>query len=223
MAKRKAVNVKLLRNDGDVGEAEMYSMLSRLIEEHHEDLTQARIALAWNLAWQTDVDGRLTLGKCKRASDLDREFSAYDFVILLNADFWQNSDVTDAQRRALLDHELCHGAVKLDKHGEPLEDERGRTVYRIRKHDIEEFSAVVARHGCYKRDLERFAAALRISKQYGLDDAIRRAEQEIATATGLAVSIDAKFVPAPRGGEGDGEPMDDIDRAAAADAAASLR
>jgi hypothetical protein len=109
------------------------------------------------------VDGRLTLGKCKKASDLDRELSQWDFVILLRKAFWTHEGVTFAQRRALLDHELCHAAVALDGHGQPVRDERDRIVYRTRKHDLEEFTAIVERHGCWMRDLELFAAALRRS------------------------------------------------------------
>jgi hypothetical protein len=40
---------------------------------------------------------------------------------------------------------------------EPKEDPDGRKLYRIRKHDIEEFQAIVVRHGLYKQDLEAFA------------------------------------------------------------------
>jgi hypothetical protein len=167
--KRKKVSYSLIERDSPVGEA-MYDMLADIVREHHDELheTKARIALAWNMAWQPDVDGRLTLGKCKKASDLDRELAAFDFVIVLNMEFWQSADVKDWQRRALLDHELCHATVKLDEAGDPVIDERGRTVFRTRKHDIEEFSQVVARHGCYKRDLEHFARALRLSKQGGI-------------------------------------------------------
>jgi hypothetical protein len=41
-----------------------------------------------------------------------------------------------------------------------LLDDLGRRVYAIRPHDVEEFEDVIKRHGTYKRDLERFAAAL---------------------------------------------------------------
>lgn len=159
-AKTKKVAYELIGEGTDSG-TPMYLLLHDLVTEHHEHLRDARIALAWAKAWKPDVDGRLVLGKCKKASDLDRELAAFDFVILLNKGFWQDFDVTDAQRRALLDHELCHAAVAYDQLGEPIEDERGRKVYRIRKHDIEEFAVIVERHGCYKRDLETFAAALR--------------------------------------------------------------
>lgn len=164
--KTKRVSYELIAEQGIVG-ATMYRMLRELVEAHHEDLHDARIALAWCTSWKADVDGRITLGKCKKASDLDREFAPFDFVILLQQDFWRMSSVTPEQRRALLDHELCHAAVAHDKYGEPKYDDRGRKVYRTRKHDIEEFGAIVERHGLWKRDLEQFAAALRRSAMAG--------------------------------------------------------
>lgn len=164
--KLKAVAYRLIPVDSPAGRR-LYGMLEALIAAHHRPIMEARIALAWNLSWKPDVDGRVTLGKCKKASDLDRELAAFDFVILLRQAFIDNPTVTDDQRRALLDHELCHAAVSYDTSGEPKIDERGRTIYRIRKHDIEEFAEIVERHGCYKRDLEHFAAALRRGQHQG--------------------------------------------------------
>lgn len=160
LGKPKRVSYELIARDSVVGHP-MYTMLDGLVSAHHEDLRDARIALAWCTSWKPDVDGRVTLGKCKKASDLDRELAAFDFVILLRRVFWRDERVLDPQRSALLDHELCHAARKFDDNGEPVIDERQRPVYRIRKHDIEEFTDIVARHGCYKADLEAFAAALR--------------------------------------------------------------
>jgi hypothetical protein len=179
--KPKKLSYQLIETDSKTG-AVMYAMLEELVVKYHEDLAQARIALAWNLSWKPDVDGRVQIGKCKKASDLDRELMDYDFVIVLQREFWQEKAVDDSQRRALLDHELCHGALKLDKDGEPVEDERGRKVYRTKKHDVEEFTEVIARHGCYKRDLERFAAALRKSKQPSLLDGVEAEERPNPTA-----------------------------------------
>jgi hypothetical protein len=161
----KKVNFHVIPRDEPPG-PEMYALLNRMIEEHHEHLMYARIALAWATAWKPDVDGRVTLGKCKRVGDPDRELMGLDFVIMLQADFWQSSEVSDAQRAALLDHELSHAEVVYDTDGEPAEDERGRRVYRLRKHDVEEFSSVIRRHGTYKRDLEDFAAALNHSQRH---------------------------------------------------------
>jgi hypothetical protein len=168
----KTVSYKLIQPDTDVGRV-MYALLDALIEAHHAELREARIALAWCTSWKPDVDGRVTIGKCRKASDLDRELATWDFIVLLSRSFWQDLLVTDAQRSALLDHELCHASVKYDANGEPTRDERDRIVYRIRKHDIEEFTAVIDRHGCYKRDLEAFAAALRRSALAGFEPCAR--------------------------------------------------
>jgi hypothetical protein len=82
-------------------------------------------------------------------------------VILLNRDWWLHPRTTEAQRDAVLDHECCHMAITFDKEtGEPLYDDRGRNVFRIRKHSIEEFTEIVDRHGIYKRDVEAFASAV---------------------------------------------------------------
>lgn len=162
--KAKTVAYELILRDSILGHS-VYGMLDDLVEQHHDELRKARIALAWSRSWKPDVDGRWKLGMCRRASDLDRELVSYDFIILLNQTFWNDTRVTDAQRLALLDHELCHAGLRYDSNGEPVEDERGRLVYRIRKHDIEEFTVIVKRHGCYKADLEEFYAALRSAGQ----------------------------------------------------------
>lgn len=161
MGKPKAINFELIENRS----SEPYKILAEIRDEFHEDTAGARIALAWRKALKADSDGHLILGKCVKASDLQRELAEWDFVILLNREVWQDPGFTVEKKRALLDHEMCHAAVAEDKEGEPRFDERGRRVWRIRKHDIEEFRGVVERHGCYKGDLEAFAEALLESKQ----------------------------------------------------------
>lgn len=52
----------------------------------------------------------------------------YDFIITFDVAEWKA--LTEAQRRALVDHELCHCAV-------------GDNGWRVRAHDIEEFRAVL--------------------------------------------------------------------------------
>ena len=158
--KLKTVAYELI-GDGTPDGIPMYGMLRRYVRDHHPDLADARIVLAWCLSWKPDVDGRVVLGKCKKASDLDRELAAFDFIVLLRRAFWRHPSVTDAQREALLDHELCHAAAKFDATGEPVVDERGRRVWRTRKHDLEEFTAVVERHGMWHAELETFASALK--------------------------------------------------------------
>src|SRR3990172_10509652 len=107
---KKRVSYSLIPRAGNDA---IYEMLDGLIEKYHEHLTNARIALAWNLTWQPDVDGRCTLGKCKRASDLDRELAPYDFVIMLRQAFFEDPEVSDAQRLPPLDHPPSHPANHL--------------------------------------------------------------------------------------------------------------
>jgi hypothetical protein len=161
----------------------IYGMAEELIADHHDDLKEARIAIAWNRSWKPDVDGRQTLGKMKKASDLDRELMHYDFVVILSESFWTHPDVTDHQRRALMDHELSHGARKLHPETlEPIEDAKGRTVYRIIKHDIEEFSSVVRRWGCWKHELEVFFGSLQKGRARHRGVFLRRAAEGMLEA-----------------------------------------
>ena len=154
MAKLKAINFELIALDGAP-----YAILREMLK-FHNDLAEVSVALAWRKNLKTDKDGHLILGKCVKASDLQRELADFDFVILLNQDIWEDDDFTEDKKRALMDHELCHAAGSMTKDGMPKRDERGRRVWRTRKHDIEEFQAIVERHGCYKKDLERFAEAI---------------------------------------------------------------
>lgn len=152
----KKVNVALIKPETNFGG---YKIMAELIEQHHTHLTDAKIALAWMYGKKSDVDGRLVLGRAKKGSDLDRDMHGFDFVILLNHEAYTAASFTKGQQTALLDHELTHCEVSKDTNGEPKTDERGRTVYRMRGHDVEEFREVVARHGTWKSDLEGFAQA----------------------------------------------------------------
>ena len=160
--KRKKVLVKILerKHGGKVTEA--YRIMESLVDEHHKHLSDAKIAIAWRFGWKPDTDGRVTLGQCRKRSDLDRELgngdSQFDFVILLNHEHWNS--ISTAEQQAIMDHELCHAEVCKDANGEPKTDENGRRVWRIRKHDLEEFREVVSRHGRYKSDIERFGEVM---------------------------------------------------------------
>jgi hypothetical protein len=169
----------------------LYDLVDELVDRHHPELREARIALAWNLAWQPDVDGRCILGKCKKASDLDRELMPVDFVIILRREFFEDLRVTDLQRRALLDHELNHAAVKYDADGRPVIDQRGRTVFRIRKHDLEEFAVIAERYGTWKKDIEAFAGALDRARQKTADVFVGYSSlRELLIKTGLTLTLD---------------------------------
>jgi hypothetical protein len=124
----------------------------------HRDLRNARIVPAWMIGQKADKDGRVKLGAMKKASELDRQLHGHDAILLLNQEHWRV--LSEAQRRALVDHELCHLAPSLNSNTlEQNYDAHGLPLYRIRKHDIEEFRGVVDRHGLWKNDLVNFVQA----------------------------------------------------------------
>jgi Putative phage metallopeptidase len=140
---------------------EPYTVLAEARELWHTDLDDAAIALAWERKIRADTDGHVRLGKCVRVTELYREFSDFNFIIVLNREVWESPEFGRERKLALIDHELCHAAPALDDDtGEQKRDAAERLIWRIRKHDIEEFRSVVSHHGCYKRDLEMFAEAL---------------------------------------------------------------
>jgi hypothetical protein len=167
--KPKPVNYDLIP-DGN----EAYKLLDTVRDEWHEDLYGAKIALAYRKRLKRDKDGILMLGRCVKVSDLQKEFVPFDFIIILNREVWTDISFDKKRKLALLDHEMCHASLSLNKDLERTTDEKGRTVYRTRRHDIEEFRSVVEHHGCYKADLVKFAEALLKKKGApllaGLDD-----------------------------------------------------
>ena len=85
---------------------EPYKLLKEVRDMHHGSTKQARIAMAWRLRTKADKDGHIVLGKCVKVSDLYREYADYDFIIVLNREFYDEPTVTKEQRIALIDHEM---------------------------------------------------------------------------------------------------------------------
>jgi hypothetical protein len=141
----------------------------------------ARVALAWRLRTKADKDDRIQLGHCYKVSDLYKEYADYDFIITLNKEFWEDIDVVREQRLALVDHEMCHAApVYNDETGEHMMDERGRFLFRLRGHDVEEFYEIVQRNGLWKRDLVAFAKVLQEKRKIPMFAVDRQAGTDAA-------------------------------------------
>ena len=182
--------------EGDVVLAgQPYEILREVRAEQHFDTAEARIALAWRKGTKADVDGRLVLGRCVRLSDLQRELAPYDYVIVLNREVWEDPEFDRAKKLALLDHEMCHAAPVVDDDGTAVRDTKGRLCWRSRKHDIEEFTGIVERHGCYKRDLQRFAEALRDRRKGEAQAPLLARDPEFLDALGRMVApVDGAWI-----------------------------
>ena len=156
--KRKKVTVRIIKEKHAGEITEPHRLLTEIRKQFHAHLEAAKIGLAWRMGWKSDTDGHMTMGQCRKSSDLDREmYAGFDFVILLNEEAWPT--LNDSHKRALIDHELCHAAITMDADGNPKYNDRDRLCCRVKKHDIDEFKCIVERHGLYTQDLEDIAKA----------------------------------------------------------------
>ena len=179
----KKVNFLIIPEQDAQGKVpEPYLLLKEVRDLHHGDTKMARIAMAWRLRTKADKDGHIVLGKCVKVSDLYREYADYDFIIVLNKDFWEDPQVTKAQRVALIDHECCHAAPVINEEtGDHEVDERGRYLFRTRDHDVMEFIEIVQRNGIWKHDLAAFAKVLaekRKAPMFAVDPSAQTAAQD---------------------------------------------
>lgn len=115
--------------------------------DDHRDLSGARIDYVF-VDHATNSRGRPNWAHARRVTGLHawladatpaRRFTEPEpfFVVEIAHDVW--SDLTDAERVVLVDHELSHLAVTTDVADRP--------TLRLRHHDLEEFLGVITRNG----------------------------------------------------------------------------
>lgn len=137
------------------------------IPEHHQEIELWMDEIRYVFRDQAAKSkGRTVLGKAHKVGGMAcylihsatgdlNEFGdqAPDMLVVEIAfDAWEV--LTEKQRVALVDHELCHLVIE--------GTETGEIVRRIKGHDVEEFQVVVERHGAWKPDLADFGKALQL-------------------------------------------------------------
>ena len=134
---------------------EVLALAQEVIELYHPELTHGACAIGFIMRSGPPAKsgGREVWGKCKKVGD---ELQPYipdelDFVIILSEDAW--AELGEDQKRALLDHELCH--IQLDDKGN----------WKMRGHDFEEFVEVVHRWGAWRIDLMEAKSAFDTAEQ----------------------------------------------------------
>lgn len=81
-----------------------------------------------------------------------------DFLMILDAQYWEQA--TPLQREILVFHEMCHMQIKRNSDGDLVMDEMtGRPKWKLVGHDVEEFTAVVARYGAHSAEIADFVEA----------------------------------------------------------------
>lgn len=152
------------------------AIVEQLVPEYHNHLNRTDVTI--RCVFRDTVArtrGRMVLGKARKISGLNAHLvglvrrddlgddPADFFVVEVPYEPWQA--LTEAQRLALVDHELSHFYVAI-----PEGPDEDRKLVMI-SHDLEEFHAVVERHGLWRPDLKELARIIaRRGEQPSLDD-----------------------------------------------------
>ena len=122
---------------------------SEVIPQWHEHLNQVTIACLG--VGEMKTRNMETWAKIRKATPVEQCLSGADLILVINESVW--GDLSKAQRIALLDHEFCH--VTWDP-------EKGE--FKMVHHDLEEFNAVVRRHGHWRESIKLFGEQLELFK-----------------------------------------------------------
>lgn len=124
-----------------------------IIPRYHPDLADARVMFLFT-SKERKSGGKVVWAKTSKLSGANKFLSSgndedheegYDFLVLISGEIWDS--ISDAKRRALVDHELSHCVGKETDDG---------FKWSIRTHDIEEFTDVVKRHGTWNNEVTSF-------------------------------------------------------------------
>lgn len=129
--------------------AHVEDMAAKLIEAHHTHLSGAPIVYLFASEARRSK-GKVVMAKARLVTGLNAYLSEHGdgspfFVLEIAGPEWK--ELTEEQQEALVDHELCHFGVT----------DEGK--YHLIAHDLEEFVAVVGRHGLWRENLKRMSEA----------------------------------------------------------------
>jgi hypothetical protein len=175
---------------------EAVTIAAELIEEFHPHLLYFETAFLFVVNEdgkgqmkypKPNQSGLVVLGKAKAFSEAERTAGTPSFLIVLLYNFWEQA--TDAQRRALIDHELCHCGVKepdCDDDGASDVDAEPKPI--MLQHEFVGFHAELDRNGAWDHTLKL------VQKQLTLDlgGVKHNAETgEVLTADGRHITVGA--------------------------------
>ena len=124
------------------------AIAKELIPKYHSHLATASIKYIFKEK-SSNVGKKVKLSSEYKLSDKMKFLTGgIDFLIEIGADQFNQMD--EETKISMVDHSLTH------LFGEESE-ETGEMEWSIRSHDAEEFSEILARRGCWTKDLVKFA------------------------------------------------------------------
>ena len=129
-------------------------LANRLIAKYHPHLANVKIAYLYKNKDMTS-NGKTRIASAEKLSPKVKALADFDFLIVISYPAY--NALGDKQKRAVIDHELEHCWVE--------DSDSGDTLLRILPHDVEEFGAIIQRHGLYFSDLERLGRIVKDTKE----------------------------------------------------------
>jgi predicted metallopeptidase len=133
---------------------EVKEIAEELIPKYHQHLIDNNVRIDYVFISKTPAKGgKEVWGTCRKVTNLNAHLAGEDepfFVITISEPVW--SVLPPDKKVALVDHELCHAFAAL---GEG-EDDSEEVKVSIIPHDVEEFAAVIRRHGLWREDVKNF-------------------------------------------------------------------
>lgn len=121
---------------------EVKVIADEIIKAHHPHLEDEEIDYVFRDK-AANKGSKTILGMARKmrglVSFLSRDTTDTFFVMEIALDTWKT--LTDEQKNALVDHELCHFGV---------DDEGNRFII---PHDLEEFAVIIERHGIWSQGI----------------------------------------------------------------------
>jgi len=81
---------------------------------------------------------KIVAGRCIKTNKELKFFSGNDYLIEMSGELWDSLD--DSVRYVLMQHELMHILPVMN-------DKTGEWKFELRRHDIEDFSSIIKKHG----------------------------------------------------------------------------
>lgn len=125
-----------------------------LIKKYHSEIEGIVPIVMWRHNIKADPDGYVWLADVSKTPDKYRELREHDIIVGLNKDAWSFMDAT--QQAVVVDSLLERVAVSMDKQGNKKEDDKNRTIYRLRKERIVDDAVLQRRHGLLISDVQEF-------------------------------------------------------------------
>lgn len=144
---------------------------ANLIGLYHPELATARFKYVF-VDKASVKNGKPVRGKIRRVTGVLEFLVETDFLMEIALD--QFNEATDTQRHALIDHllECCTG--------EEDDSDGGTMKWSVREPDVQEFSAILRRHGAWNDDLTAFAS---VAKSIDIDALVEEASAVVDATT----------------------------------------